>query len=240
MSHHQESPEAELAALEAERLLASAVHDLRSPLLIIQGFAAGLEPAARQGDWPRFAGDMERIVRTCGHMQQLLHELTDFVRSGQVQYHMQPVPFQNIWHHACELLAVQMAEAGVLMTTPDDWPRVLGDETALVRVVQNLLENALRHRRDDEPLQIRLTIDLSETVVTIAIEDNGSGIEPDRIPELFQPFRQLTGRTGSVGLGLAIARRIVDGHGGQLALTSSGSGSGTTAIFTLPLANDGL
>ena len=221
------------AALEAERLVAATVHDLRSPLLIIQGFVASLECTARKGDWSRFADDVARIERTCGHMQRILFDLAELTRQGSLKLDRDPVSLGEVWQSACEQVPLADNLASLKIQTPEDWPCVPGHRTSLVRLFQNLLDNALRHLQQTPQPRIDVAVrrDPSQVVVTIA--DNGDGIDPELIPALFQPYRQLSGRAGSVGLGLAIARRIAQVHGGDVTLTSPGAGQGTTATVTL-------
>jgi|GEM_PF-5110008 len=228
------SSEEQTAALEAERLLAAAIHDLRAPLAVIQGFVGGLETAARHADWERFSGDVSRIDRTCQHMQQLLQDLGEYLRRGTIRPDREPLNLGEIWQSGWSCAAGADKASHISIEFPATWPIVLGHRTSLVRLFQNLVENALRYVDSVPVPRIVVAWELCETDVLITLTDNGNGIDPEQIPALFQPYRQLSGRVGSLGLGLAIAQRIARAHDGELTLSSQGAGTGTTATVRLP------
>lgn len=227
------SPVDQTAALEAERLLAAAIHDLRAPLAVIQAFAGGLETAARRGEWERFTGDVARIDRSCQHMQRLLQDLGEYLRLGEVRYPSEPCNLGEVWESAWSFVSGEETRSKLMVEVPATWPTVLGHRTSLVRLFQNLLENALRHVDGVPDPYIIVTWETREAQVLVAITDNGSGIDPEKIPALFQPYHQLSGRAGSMGLGLAIAQRIARGHDGDLTLSSRGVGHGAIATVRL-------
>ena len=120
----------------------------------------------------------------------------------------------------------------------DELPTVWGDRTQLTSLFQNLLGNALKYRKPDEPPRIQITVQPDESGTQpwqIAIRDNGIGIRADHLEQIFQIFRRLhTDKTyPGTGIGLALCRRIVERHGGRIWVESEGD-KGSAFFFTLP------
>ncbi|OYW19325.1 MAG: hypothetical protein B7Z55_09075 [Planctomycetales bacterium 12-60-4] len=234
MSVDRSPPNADaVAALEAELLVSAAAHDLKAPLVTIQGFLSGLEAAARAGDWDRFASDSQRIQRACGRMRQVLDDLRDFTKQRQPLEHVAEVSLADVVDDALEQLAgVQPQRIEIVIAS--DLPRVGGDRVRLMRVVQNVLENAFRSVSEQDYPRVEISALADDRQITLTIRDNGGGVDPSSIPRMFQPYRQLGGKPGDCGLGLSTAQRIMRAHGGELTLESAGIGTGATVRLVFP------
>jgi len=116
----------------------------------------------------------------------------------------------------------------------DDLPVVLGDRTQLVQLMLNLMDNALKYRRDRAPV-IYLSALQIEDVWVFSVTDNGIGIEPQHHEKVFEVFKRLHTQSEfpGTGIGLAVCRRVVEGHGGKI-WVSSVPGQGSVFSFTLP------
>lgn len=222
-------------AWDAELLVSAVAHDLKAPLVTIQGFLAGLEGAARAQDWDRFHSDAQRIQRACTRMRQMLDELREFARQGQPLHQTSRVSLGVVVADALEQLTGVQAEA-ISIRVDEHLPEIRGDHLRLMRAVQNVLENAFRSVSGRESPKVDVSAISLGDRVGIQIRDNGQGISPEEIPRIFQPYRQLSGRTGASGLGLTIAQRIAQAHGGDLTLESPGVGQGATVTLTFPRA----
>ncbi len=234
MSPERSSPADDAtAAWEAELLVSAVAHDLKAPLVTIQGFLMGLESAGRANDWERFAADAQRIQRACTRMRQMLDDLREFARQGQPLREMLPMSFGDVVSEALEQLA-GARPADVSINVEPDLPEIQGDRIRLLRVVQNVLENALCSVCERKNPVINISAVTEGALVTVLIGDNGQGIDPEHIPRMFQPYRQLSGRGGACGLGLSIAQRIMRAHGGELTLESPGVGHGATVKLAFP------
>ncbi|MDX1968826.1 MAG: HAMP domain-containing sensor histidine kinase [Planctomycetaceae bacterium] len=220
-------------AWDAELLVNAVAHDLKAPLVTIQGFLAGLEGAARAQDWERFQSDSQRIQRACSRMRQLLDDLREFAHQGQSLRQTSRVSLAAVVADALEQLAGVQPEA-VSVTVDQDLPEIQGDRLRLMRAVQNVLENAFRSVCGRQSPSVDVSAIRQGDRIGLLIRDNGQGISPEEIPRIFQPYRQLSGRTGASGLGLAIAQRIARAHGGDLTLDSPGIGQGATVTLTFP------
>lgn len=228
---------------ELEQFAFMASHDLREPLHKIRMFADLLAEDAREL-LPAEGIDMvQRIGRAAERLEQLLGESLALLRAGASVDTQQVVQLEDVVHDALDDLEsrVTEADANVVIGT---LPAVLGDPVSIHHLLLNLLSNALKFRHPDRRCELRIRAAqgslLSSTgemlAVRLSVSDNGIGFDPRHASEIFKPFRRLHGRGGSYGghgLGLAICRRIVRSHQGQI-WAESELNSGTTMHVMLP------
>ena len=124
---------------------------------------------------------------------------------------------------------------------PDDLPLVMADERRIVQVLNNLFSNAARHSPESSPIHVEAVRDGLE--VAVSVTDEGRGIAPERLPNLFRKYADFAGGEGEqgaagFGLGLAISKGLVEAHGGRIRAESAGPGLGTRFTFTLPAAEE--
>ena len=222
---------------QRRELVANVSHDLRTPLASLQGYLEtlrlkdeGLNPAERMHY-------IEVAHRHCEHLGRLVEELFDLARldANEVQPVLEPFSLPELVQdvvHKFELRARQH-DITLLARYDETLPFVVGDIALIERVMDNLLENALRHT----PAGGRVTVAIQPVGEAVAIQiiDTGSGIPSEDLPYIFERFYQSDKmRTrGGAGLGLAIARRIVELHGRTIRADSA-PGRGTTLAFDLP------
>lgn len=220
--------------VELERFLYMVSHDLKTPLITIRGYLGllGKDLADRMSDKAR--RDMEFIDGAVDRMQRLLREVLDLSRVGRVVHPSEMVPLGELAAEALANVAGPIRERGVRVEVPDGLPPVFGDRPRLVELLQNLLENAVKYMGDqpDPRIEIGVRDDAGETVCTV--RDNGMGVEPRFHERVFRPFEQLDPALEGSGLGLALARRIVEIHGGRIWVESEGLNRGSTFCFVLP------
>ena len=130
-------------------------------------------------------------------------------------------------------LSATIAEAGAVLTH-DPLPAISGDDTQLSQVFQNLIQNAIKFRRD-EPPQIHVSAVKDKNEWTFSVRDNGIGMEPRHLDRIFVIFQRLHKRSqyAGTGMGLAIVKKVVERHGGRV-WAESEPGVGTTFYFTIP------
>lgn len=229
------------AALEAsqrrDEFLTTISHDLRSPLNAILGWTQVLEP---RRDLPDDVRDGLRVIRRNALRQrQLLDDLVDLSRvvGGALRIEPRPMRIQDALEEACQAVGPEMERKGIRLDCgPGTDAVVSGDARRLQQVLRNLLAHAIRFTPTGGEISIRTATAGPE--VSIAITDTGAGIDPELLPHVFDPFRQPAGAEtrdqSSFGLGMALARIIVIGHGGRLLAHSDGAGHGSTFTIVLP------
>ncbi|MEZ4316219.1 MAG: ATP-binding protein [Myxococcota bacterium] len=225
---------AERAATVRNEVLAIVSHDLNQPINAMAIGTRLLEHAATHQVPPQPA-QIDILKRSLDQMRTLIRDLLDAMRteSGALEVSPRPADPAAICEKARLAAEPQITQGGgTLGLTAGDLPDVLADEARILQVLGNLLSNAARHAGGTE---VRIALRHVPPSVWVDVTDGGPGIPDAEIPHIFDRFWQGKRRTtGTVGLGLAIARGIVEAHGGAL-VVSSKVGEGSTFSFSLPV-----
>lgn len=224
------------AVAAREQLLATVSHDLRNPLgSILLDVTSILELYPEGALPPEVVERLERVARAVEGSDRMIEDLLDVTRmeSGRLPIRLTPLAVEDLLARA---VGAQRARAdkeriALVASREPECYRVLGDSARLQQVFANLLGNALRLTPAGGEIRISATRD--GDFVRFTVTDTGPGIAPADLPHLFKPYWQGTGgRRGGGGLGLAIARGIVEAHGGRLWAEAS-EGAGARFVFTL-------
>jgi PAS domain S-box-containing protein len=229
---------AELSAknAEMEQFTHTVSHDLKSPLVTINGFLGLLERDLEDGDSKRVVADIGRIGSAASKMMRLLDDLVDLSRVGRVANPAVEVSLGDIVNDALELVSGPLAERGVEVKVAPTFPTVCGDKVRLVQVLQNLLENAVKYMGDRSDPCIEVGIRPDPDCVVGFVRDNGIGVDPRYALRIFNLFEKLDPRSEGTGVGLALVKRILEFHRGSIAVESDGA-HGSTFVFRLPQGN---
>ncbi|MEA5447029.1 PAS domain S-box protein [Leptolyngbya sp. CCNP1308] len=246
--------EAEAANRIKDEFLAVLSHELRSPLNPILGWSQLLQK--RQPDATTLMRGLQTIERNAKLQTQLIADLLDVSRilQGKLSLEAAPVQLQATVEAAMETVRLAAEAKGIEIRTRFDpaVPPVMGDAGRLQQVVWNLLANAVKFTPEGGRVEICLETSAPATspAVTSAtgghlaqaqltVTDTGKGIAPEILPYIFERFRQADSKTtrqfGGLGLGLAIARQLVELHGGTVTVASPGDNQGATFTVRLPL-----
>ena len=230
---------AEEASRLKDEFLATVSHELRTPLTAVLGWAHLLRSG--QMDDESVARALETIERNARAQNRMIDELLDVSRiiTGKLRLDVRPVELPLVVETAVESVRPAAEARGVRLQAILD-PRagpVSGDPDRLQQVIWNLLSNAVKFTPKGGRVQVRLARINSHVEITVS--DTGQGIEPEFLPYVFDRFRQAdmtqTRAHGGLGLGLAIARHLLELHGGTISAASAGAGRGATFTVTLPL-----
>ncbi|MBC3422279.1 HAMP domain-containing histidine kinase [Pseudomonas wayambapalatensis] len=211
------------------QLLRDVSHELRSPLArlrIALALAERAEPEQRHALWPR-------LTRECDRLEDLISEILVLARVDAEQAHAEPVDLNALLGSVRKDAQLSVPEQEVRLEaepglTLQGWP------TLLERAVDNLVRNALRFSPAGQPIEIRATREQEHLL--LSVRDHGPGVEPEHLAQLGEPFFRAPGQeTPGHGLGLAIARRAAERHGGTLVLENHPQG-GFVARLELPVA----
>ena len=231
---------AERDAQRKDEFLANVAHELRAPLGAILGWAHML---ARRGGDEEFETGIEVIEQSVQVQAKLIDDLLAVSRmaAGKVDLQMELLDPRCFIDAAIDSLRPVAARKGMRLRKVFDGAGglVRGDATRLQQVMTNLLTNALKFTPSRGWIEVSLRRAAGWAEITVA--DNGAGIAPDFLPHVFDRFRQASAdhAQAGVGLGLAIARQLVELHGGEIEAHSGGEGRGATFTVRLPLAEQG-
>jgi PAS domain S-box-containing protein len=219
---------------ELERFTYTVSHDLKSPLVTINGYLGYLEADVKNNNLTRFHHDSERIREAVIKMHRLLSELLELSRIGRVANPSELIPFEEIVKSAIEIEHGNLTNRKVIVSVQPNLPTVVGDRQRLVEVMQNLINNAIKFMGGQKNPHIEIGVSGEENDFSIFfVRDNGMGIEEKLQERIFGLFDKLDPGSEGTGVGLAIVKRIVEVHGGRLTVSSE-AGKGTTFFFTLP------
>jgi signal transduction histidine kinase len=229
---------AEAASAMKDEFLAVVSHELRTPLNAILGWAEALTSGKLAAD--RMQHALETIARNARVQARLVEDLLDVSRiiAGKLTLSRATVDLTAVARRAAETIAPMAEEKGVVLEVviePGDH-EVVGDGARLQQVLWNLLSNGVKFSPRGSRVQLTLARHGDELAVTVI--DRGVGIAPEFLPHVFERFRQAdhggTRQHGGLGLGLAIAERIVSMHGGSITAHSDGPRRGATFTVRLP------
>lgn len=214
---------------ELERFTYAVSHDLKAPLLTVGSYAELLSEDLAAGRVDEANSDLGHIRAAVGRMRQLIDGLLELSRIGRSVGELVPVAIGEVTAEALALLAGDIDRTGGEVVIAPDLPIVPGDPLQLRQVMQNLLQNALKFHLPGCPP--RIEVDGAAEVdggVLVRIRDNGRGIAPQELPAIFDLFTRCGGRAVGSGIGLALVRRIMTAHGGDVWAASDGIGTGST------------
>jgi signal transduction histidine kinase len=225
--------ELEAKNAELERFTYTVSHDLKSPLITINGYLGFLEKDAQAGDLDKLNHDVKRINEAVEKMQGLLSDLLELSRIGRLINLPEEVDFAAIAQEAMRLTEIQLQEKNIKVSIQENMPKVYVDKKRIVEVMQNLLENAAKFIGNPSTPQVEIGVKTDNDKNIFFVKDNGIGIAPQYHERIFGLFDKLSADTEGSGIGLALVKRIIETHGGNIWVESD-LGKGATFYFTLP------
>lgn len=243
-----EAANTELKRLDRAKseFISIASHQLRTPLTIIKGYLSMI----REGNYGVISQDIATTVNKMylsnERLIKLVNDLLDLSRmeSGRMKYEFAEMDLEEVVDSTVDEFQLPAKDKNIhFIWKKDDkgFPKIWGDAWKLRQVVFNLIDNALKYNREGD---IEIKLEKEDDSLKLSVQDSGIGMTEETINNIFQKFSR--GRDSAVakvnavgvGLGLYIAKRIVDDHGGEIGVTSPGEGKGSTFFIRLPLASE--
>ena len=227
-----------------DEFLAMLSHELRNPLAAISNVAHVMKASPAIDPQLRWARDV--LGRQTGHLTRLIDDLLDVSRitRGKVTLRREPLELKSVVAAAVETTRTLITQRGhaLQVDVPEEAIPVLGDRVRLTQVVDNVLTNAAKYTQEGGRITVALEIAAgTPEEALIRVRDTGVGIAAEMLPNLFQLFRRaddsLARSEGGLGIGLALARGLIEMHGGRIEAFSDGPGKGSEFVIRLPRAN---
>jgi len=222
---------------ELEAFSYAVAHDLRSPLVSIQGFVQMLQTDIQEQKTESVREDIRIINSGVKKMGQLIKASLEYSRAGQLVKPVEDVPFGEIVDEVITEFGAQVRSIGANISLADNYPLVYADRLRVREVLTNLIQNSINYRDKDRGLEIDIGYKLAKDEVIFFVHDNGVGIDTSEAEKVFELFYRGTVDGEGIGAGLAIVKRIIEAHGGRIWVEGQ-SGVGTTIYFALHQKRD--
>lgn len=217
---------------ELERMAASVSQELEDPLAAVAAGLMRLDSRLDDSD-PGLDADVQRARRAVIHLRDMLESLEELARIGHLPETLETVYLSELAAEAVDLCRSRIRSRDVSVEI-GDLPRVFGDRIRLLQLLRILVQNAVTYTGDQSEPRLEIGTEARPGKHVIFVRDNGMGIDPTDLERVFDVFRRLGPRGLGTGVGLAMARRIVEMHGGRIRAESEGKGSGSTFVVELP------
>ena len=221
------------------QFLAMLAHELRNPLAAVRN---AVEVASRSGSKEDLEWSRDVTARQVGNFAHLINDLLDVARitEGKIQLHKELIDAAPVIRHAIEAVKpiVEERKHELLLSFTSTDLRLEADSTRLEQILVNLLTNAAKYTPSGGRIQLIAGVEGKEVV--FRVRDNGLGILPELLPQMFDLFtqgdRSLDRSEGGLGIGLTLVRSLAELHGGTVTATSDGPGKGSEFVVRLPAA----
>ena len=227
----------ERADRQRRSLIADVAHELRTPLSNVQGYIEAIRDGVLQPD----NATIDTIYEQVQHLARLMEDLRvlALADAGDLRLNIEPDVLGDLLRRSVEAFRPRTEAKGITVSleVPDEFPLVEMDRTRIAQVVGNLLENATRHTPEAGTVSVSAQL-VSSITARVTVANTGEGIPPEDLPNIFDRFYRTdpsrARATGGVGLGLTIAKQLVETHGGTIRAEST-PGKGSRFTFDLPL-----
>jgi signal transduction histidine kinase len=221
---------------ELETFVYTVSHDLKTPLVTIEGFIGALKEDFGEQiteDGERYLNYMSQATHK---MESLINDLLELSRIGRVTEQRKRIPFDEIVQEVLANLSTRIEERGIEVNTPRNGAVAYGDRKRLLQAMENLISNAVKYIGKDNPSpRIEIGVENGPAEPLFYVRDNGIGIDEKYFEKVFGVFQRLPAAqeiSEGTGVGLAIVKRIIEHHGGRIWIESV-PGKGSTFYFTL-------
>lgn len=221
---------------ELEQFVYTVSHDLKAPLVTSMGFIGIIRKLADQGKYEQAIEKLDKVTLSIERMGQLTNDLLELSRIGRIDVDMEKIDLNVLLKQLAQSQQEQLQSAGLQFVIQPGLPVIVGNESRILQLFENILTNAMKYVRNPEQapmLEIGSAIDQNSHL--IYCKDNGPGIELAFQQKVFALFYRLDTQPEGTGIGLAIAKKVMKSHGGDIWIESSG-GKGTIFWLKFPIS----
>ncbi len=220
---------------ELERFTYTVSHDLRSPLITVQGFIEMLREDLERNEKEKVESDLKFIENGTAKLEHLLNDTLRLSRIGRMVNPPEDVPFGELVQEAQVQTGAQIKSSGVEISVAEDFPAVHVDRMRIVEVLVNLMTNSINYMGEQPHPKIDIGYRVDDEETVFFVRDNGIGIDKSQHEKVFELFYTVDKSGKGTGAGLTIVKRIIEVHNGKVWIESE-KGKGCTVCFTLPVA----
>ena len=219
---------------ELEAFSYGIAHDLRSPMVSIEGFSRLLREDIQNQKAENVQEDIRLLESGVKRMQGFLSGTLEYSRSGQLIKRTRDVSFGEIATEVITEFNEPISSIGATVSLVKTFPKISLDRSRIKQVLTNLVQNSIKYRDKTVPLKIEIGHYLSGNETIFFVRDNGLGIDASEAEKVFALFYRGTAEGEGSGIGLAVVKKIIEAHGGRVWVQQNQSQKGTTMCFTLP------
>lgn len=225
---------------ELEQFVHTVSHDLKSPLVTSMGFISMMRKLADQGKYQLAIEKLEKVIASIARMEQLINDLLDLSRVGRIEIDMKPIDLNSLLKQFAENQSEELKKANFKLVIHPGLPTINGNESRMLQLFENILSNAIKYAHNAEQRsQLEIGAIRKEQHWLIYCRDNGEGINPAFHQKIFGLFYRLSTQQEGSGIGLAIAKKVMKFHSGDIWIEST-PGNGATFWLKFPLPEEDL
>jgi light-regulated signal transduction histidine kinase (bacteriophytochrome) len=222
---------------ELEQFAYAVSHDMRQPLRMVTSYLSLIETALEKQIDDDTRQLLNFAVDGAKRMDSMILSLLDYSRIGKRTEALMVISTRAAVDEALSFLKPALETSGGQVEILGNWIDLIASPDELTRLLQNLIDNALKYHEENKPPHIEVSASVTSNIFRVEVRDSGIGINPSQIDRLFKVFSrlQVRSRFDGTGVGLALCRKIVEHHGGTIGVESAGEGQGCVFWFELPL-----
>ncbi len=217
---------------ELEQFVYTVSHDLKSPLVTSSGFINVIESLFRQGEFQKGVSKFNFIKEANERMSLLITDLLELSRVGRLDLEKENVDLNSFFEEFTKIHHSRLKSKDMELIIPSNSPTLWANYSRLLQVFENLLSNSIKYRRKEIACKVWIRVKKEKDKVSFEFEDNGIGINERYYKKIFNLFYRIDNTTNGTGIGLAIIKKIVSNHGGEIRVKST-EGEGTQFQFSI-------